>query len=59
MNKQVRELAEKIGYGKTRWNTTKEFENFLNQFAELIWQEAYQEGYDKGMSDCCDGQGGV
>lgn len=29
------------------------------KFGELVWKEAYQQGYDKGMSDCMDGQGGV
>lgn len=35
------------------------FDDFMAKYAELIWKEAYEQGYDKGMSDCCDGQGGV
>jgi hypothetical protein len=23
----------------------------LEKFAELLWKEAYEQGYDKGMSD--------
>lgn len=29
------------------------------KFAELIWKEAYEQGYDKGVSDSYEGQGGV
>lgn len=39
MNQRIRELAEQVGYGRERWNTTTEFENFLERFAETIIRE--------------------
>ena len=39
MNKQIRVLAEEIGYGKDRWTSTEQFETFLQRFAELIVRE--------------------
>lgn len=36
MNERIRELALQTGYKNTRWNTTEEFEEFLDEFAELI-----------------------
>jgi len=39
MNKQIKELAEQAGLGKDRWNTTEEFNSFLEKFAMLILQD--------------------
>lgn len=35
MHERNKSIAELAGYG-TRWNTTEEFENFLERYAELI-----------------------
>ena len=34
-------------------------EEGAKKFAELIWKEAYDQGYWKGVSDSSEGQGGV
>ena len=39
MNERIRELAEQAGYGRDRWNTTEQFEQFMEKFAELIVRE--------------------
>ena len=72
MNARIRELKEQAFNFVAKQNMCKKeyfWENIRHnpelqdsvdaKFAELVWQEAYQEGYDKGMSDCCDGQGGI
>lgn len=47
-----------------KWVPTPDFSGvphirslFNKKFAELIWQEAYEQGYSKGVSDSCEGQG--
>ncbi len=40
MNSQIKEIAERCGLGSERWDTTKQFENFLNKFAERIVRES-------------------
>lgn len=39
MNERIRGLAEQAGMGHERWNTTVQFESFLEKFAELIVRE--------------------
>lgn len=55
MNEQVFELAEQAGY-HNRWNTTQEFDNFLQQFAELIVKECAEivgcNGHVSGFTLC-------
>ena len=36
MNRQIKEFAEQAGYNNERWNTTEEFEQFLEKFAKLV-----------------------
>ena len=36
MNERIRQLAEQVGYKSTRWNTTEQFEQFLDEFARSI-----------------------
>lgn len=38
MNERIRELAVNAGYG-TRWTSTEQFEQFMDQFALLIVRE--------------------
>ena len=42
MNERIRELAEQAGLGQERWNTTIQFEQFMEKFAELIVKETLQ-----------------
>lgn len=39
MNERIRGLAEQAGMGHERWNTTVQFESFLEKFAEFIVRE--------------------
>lgn len=39
MNERILELAGQAGMGHERWNTTAQFESFLEKFAELIVRE--------------------
>ena len=39
MNERFKELAEHAGLGHERWNTTKQFEQFMEKFAEVIVRE--------------------
>ena len=39
MNERIKQLAEQAGMGHERWNTTSQFESFLEKFAELIVRE--------------------
>ena len=41
MNERIKELAISAGYGN-RWNTTEQFDTFLDCFAELIVRECAQ-----------------
>lgn len=36
MNLRIKKLAEQAGYGSDRWNTTEQFEQFMEKFALLI-----------------------
>lgn len=52
MNKQIKELAEKAGLGHEQWDTTSQFEFFLEKFAELIVRECLnicEANGDKGL----------
>ena len=39
MNLRIRQLAEQAGLGQERWDTTEQFNSFLEKFAELIVNE--------------------
>jgi hypothetical protein len=39
MNERIKELAEQAGRGRERWNTTEQFDSFLEKFAESVIQE--------------------
>jgi hypothetical protein len=39
MNERIKELAEEAGLGRERWNSTEQFNTFLEKFAELILEE--------------------
>ena len=39
MNERIRELAEQAGMGRDRWNSTEQFNVFLEKFAVLILEE--------------------
>jgi hypothetical protein len=43
MNKQIEELAKQAGLGQERWNTTEEFNSFLEKFAMLILQDCIEQ----------------
>ncbi len=47
MNERIRELAEQAGLGHKRWNTTIQFEQFMEKFAELIVRECAKVLDDK------------
>ena len=47
MNERIKELAEQAGMGYERWNTTTQFESFLEKFAELIVRECMKESMDE------------
>jgi hypothetical protein len=51
MNKQIRELAEQAGLGQERWNTTSQFEAFLEKFAELVVKECAKREEVDGCSE--------
>lgn len=42
MNELIQKLAEQAGMGHERWNTTAQFESFLEKFAELIVNECVE-----------------
>ena len=50
MNDRILKLAQAAGYG-SRWNTTKELEDFLERFADLVHGLGYQEGYEAGNTE--------
>jgi hypothetical protein len=39
MNTQFRALVEQAGYGRERWNSTEQFENFLQTLVASVIQE--------------------
>lgn len=41
MNKRILALAEQAGYGSSRWNTTDQFEQFMEKFSQLIVLEVF------------------
>ena len=47
MNERIKELAISAGYGD-RWNTTEQFDTFLDCFAELIVRECIKAASDPG-----------
>lgn len=50
MNKQIQELAQEAGLGKDRWETTEQFEKFLENFAYLIVRKCIQVAGDNAVS---------
>ena len=42
MNERILELAKQAGLGHERWNTTEQFEKFMEKFAELLLKECFQ-----------------
>jgi len=57
MNERIRELAEQaaevVFSSPSTGRTTKQIN--LEKFAELVWKEAYESGYDAGCSDTFEG----
>ena len=45
MNKRIKMLAEQAGLGHEQWDTTSQFEAFLEKFAELIVEECGEIAY--------------
>ena len=43
MNLRIRQLAEQAGLGQERWDTTEQFNSFLEKFAELIVRECINQ----------------
>ena len=39
MKEHIKLLAEQAGLGQERWNTTEQFNSFLEKFSELIVRE--------------------
>jgi hypothetical protein len=39
MKENIKLLAEQAGLGQERWNTTEQFNSFLEKFSELIVRE--------------------
>lgn len=54
MNKRIKELAEQAGLG-LRWETTSQFEAFLEKFAELVVWECAKRSEELGNPEL--GQG--
>lgn len=46
MNERIRELAKQAGYG-SRWNSTDQFEEFLEAYAELIIEKCLEQVRDE------------
>jgi len=44
MKEHIKQLAEQAGLGQERWNTTEQFNSFLDKFAELIVRECLAHG---------------
>lgn len=56
MNERIMALAHQAGMGSERWNTTTQFESFLERFAHLIVLECgraiddhYEPVYDGNL----------
>jgi hypothetical protein len=58
MNERIKELAEQAGFDAVSM-VAFDIGQDLEKFAELLWKEAYEEGYNKGLSDAHDEQAGV
>lgn len=59
MNKLILELVSKVDRIRDLYNIGPVHRDAVEQFAEMIWKEAYEQGYWKGISDSSEGQGGV
>ena len=56
MNEQIWQLAEQAGYG-TRWNTTEQFEQFIEKFTKLIVKECARVAERTGALNDADFEG--
>lgn len=62
-SERIRELAEEAkAYARQQFSHAMDSRLFSAQvfekkFAELVWAEAYEQGYSQGVSDSVDGQG--
>jgi hypothetical protein len=57
MNDRIKKLAEEAGLGQERWNSTEQFNAFLEEFAELIVGEcAVVADYFYSRNDCVSGR---
>ena len=54
MNEKIKLLAEQAGLGQERWNTTEQFNSFLEKFAERIIQECLKEIETAAYHDSCE-----
>lgn len=51
MNERIRELLVEAARATNEDPNGEYPADMMEKFAELIWKEAYEQGYDKGMSD--------
>jgi hypothetical protein len=55
MNERIKELAEQAIANVRFWNAEKESyevdHDELVKFAQLVWEEAYQAGFDQGREE--------
>ena len=54
MNEKIKLLAEQAGLGQERWNTTEQFNSFLEKFAERIIQECLKDIETAAYHDSCE-----
>ena len=57
MNERIKELAEQAGLGYERWNTTEQFEKFMEKFAELLVRECAKVAARTGALNEADFEG--
>jgi hypothetical protein len=57
MNDRIQKLEDQASrYASKQTTDLDEWEFiFRNRFAELVWKEAYESGYDAGCSDTFEG----
>lgn len=51
MKERLREIAEQAGRGQERWNTTAQFESFLENFAQLIVRQCANMVRESSLPD--------
>lgn len=47
MKQQIRMLAEQAGYGRERWSSTAQFEQFLTTFSAAVVQHCTVDFYHR------------